>query len=866
MTVSTGSNTRLNTISGVMKIMSITAAEKVSLASQVFPANIILKDENGVLYLTDGVTSIASLSALKLVPTSLSELTNDSGFITNTNNCVHQSGNESIGGIKSFLNTPYIHSPLTGATTACGYLKLVDLTFGTSPSSTNDYAFKFVDGNDAPYGEIGLRVQSNGHNTIRLRVLNTDGTTSYDKQILFDVRNTDGFTSFAPSASGSNMWLGTTSNRWTGVVADNYYLGTTAFGDIVTHNYSEFVSSSALNAYVAKYSDTSELGRCLDLHYDNETATYDYDVRIEVISQGTAAGTGVLNIAASQLHIPAPAANANDTRAATTAWVNGRGFLTSHPTISLTTNTTSTEAPAQGDTFTCIDSLTQDANGHVTQLNVKTVTLPTLATVATSGSYNDLSDKPTSMTPASHTHGNITNDGKIGTAANKPLITTTGGAVTTGSFGTTANTFCQGNDSRLSDARTPTAHNHAASDITSGTLDAARIPNLDASKITSGTIDIARLPAGALERLVTVANQAARFALTTTDVQLGDVVKQTDTGIMYYVVDTSHLSSADGYSEFTAGAATSVPWSGVTGKPSSYTPASHSHGNITNTGAIGTAANKPLITTTNGVVTTGSFGTTANTFCQGNDSRLSDARTPTAHTHDASDITSGLATVATSGSYNDLSDTPTIPTVNNAKLTIQQNGTTVKTFTANASSNVTANITVPTKTSDLTNDSHQTITVDTDTTSTASPAHSGTFTCVDSVTRDSNGHVTAINTKTVTLPADNNTDTLVTQNKSTSNNTYPVLACPTANANANQGAKTAIFAAGIKINPNTSAFYATTLYNNNVSLAPITTAQVTTMLSNKLDASATRDGANWLDTNYTMFVNEYNATNPAATS
>ena len=64
-----------------------------------------------------------------------------------------------------------------------------------------------------------------------------------------------------------------------------------------------------------------------------------------------------------------------------------------------------------------------------------------------------------------------------------------------------------------------------------------------------------------------------------------------------------------------------------------------------------------------------------------------------------------FATVATSGSYNDLTNKPTIPTVNNATLTIQKNGTTVKTFTANASSNVTANITVPTKVSDLNNDS-----------------------------------------------------------------------------------------------------------------------------------------------------------------
>ena len=64
-----------------------------------------------------------------------------------------------------------------------------------------------------------------------------------------------------------------------------------------------------------------------------------------------------------------------------------------------------------------------------------------------------------------------------------------------------------------------------------------------------------------------------------------------------------------------------------------------------------------------------------------------------------------FSTVATSGSYNDLSNKPTIPTVNNGTLTIKKNGTNVATFTANQSSNATANITVPTKTSDITNDS-----------------------------------------------------------------------------------------------------------------------------------------------------------------
>lgn len=116
-----------------------------------------------------------------------------------------------------------------------------------------------------------------------------------------------------------------------------------------------------------------------------------------------------------------------------------------------------------------------------------------------------------------------------------------------------------------------------ASKVSSGVLSAERIPGIDASKITSGTISIDRLPAGALERLVTVKDQNAMYALTTSTVQLGDTVKRLDTGTMYVVVDTANLSNAKGYMEYTAGSASSVPWSGVTGKPSTFTPSSHTH-------------------------------------------------------------------------------------------------------------------------------------------------------------------------------------------------------------------------------------------------------------------------------------------------
>ena len=68
-------------------------------------------------------------------------------------------------------------------------------------------------------------------------------------------------------------------------------------------------------------------------------------------------------------------------------------------------------------------------------------------------------------------------------------------------------------------------------------------------------------------------------------------------------------------------------------------------------------------------------------------------------------LLNGKANSSHSHTKSQITDFPTIPTVNNATLTIQKNGTTVNSFTANASSNVTANITVPTKVSELTNDS-----------------------------------------------------------------------------------------------------------------------------------------------------------------
>ena len=120
----------------------------------------------------------------------------------------------------------------------------------------------------------------------------------------------------------------------------------------------------------------------------------------------------------------------------------------------------------------------------------------------------------------------------------------------------------------LSGAVTGSVSSNFGSNITISTT----LANFDASKITSGTIDIDRLPKAALERLIVVTDDTARFKLTTATVQSGDTVKVTSTGKMYLIKDESKLNSEDGYEPYTASSASSVPWSGVTDKPSTFAP------------------------------------------------------------------------------------------------------------------------------------------------------------------------------------------------------------------------------------------------------------------------------------------------------
>ena len=180
-----------------------------------------------------------------------------------------------------------------------------------------------------------------------------------------------------------------------------------------------------------------------------------------------------------------------------------------------------------------------------------------LSTVATSGSYSDLSNKPSiptktsqltndgdgtnvfvknndsrltnSRTPKSHTHGNLTNAGAIGSASGKIITTTTSGVLTA------SDSITKNKISDFPTSMTPTSHTHG------------NLTNAGAIGSSSGQI------------ITTTTNGVLTASSTITKSKISDF-------------------------------------------PTSMTPTSHTHGNISNDGKIGSASGKLIVTGNNGVL------------------------------------------------------------------------------------------------------------------------------------------------------------------------------------------------------------------------------------------------------------------------
>lgn len=208
------------------------------------------------------------------------------------------------------------------------------------------------------------------------------------------------------------------------------------------------------------------------------------------------------------------------------------------------------------------------------------------------------------------------------------------GTAATRDVGTTTGTVAAGDDPRMSDARTPTAHasSHGQAGTDALTLAQAQVTGLDAAlaaraTLVGGKVPTAQLPSLAIGETLRAADEAAMLAL---EAEHGDVAVREDEGLRYILVgdptvlndwialdDTNGVLSVAGRN-----GVVTLTTSDVGGLSTALTGKADSNlGNVPGA-TIRTVAGL-------GTSATRNVGTTTGAVAAGDDARFSDQRVPT---------------------------------------------------------------------------------------------------------------------------------------------------------------------------------------------------------------------------------------------
>ena len=484
-----------------------------------------------------------------------------------------------------------------------------------------------------------------------------------------------------------------------------------------------------------------------------------------------------------------------------------------------------TAAPSHGGTFDVLDSVTTD-NGHITGYTVKTVTLPadnnatytfnnnntnTLTLTGAGGgattSVELKAGTQTSLTPGDKiitiNHGTVSTTPDTGTAAPShgetfkaiDAITTDNGHIT----GYTTKTITL-----------PTDNN------TTYTIKAANnVITLDGSTGTDTNVTLAAgndigISTGASDNKITIKHSDFTTSSTTSTATDGSPSH----GGSFNVIDgiTTDNGHITGY---TVKSVNLPSDNNITSALSAEYNSTDEKHQIRLTESNGTTYNIELVPgsditlstdTANDKITINheAFTTTPDT------NTASPAHGGTFDAIDSITIDNGHVTgyrtkTVTLPIDNNTTYSLSAETGNKVTLTGSNNTTTSVTFNNGKNIGITQsgnNLTI----------THDTFTTAEGTKTTAAPAHGATFDVLDSITT-SNGHVTGFVKKTVTLPADNNTDTKVTQTAKSDNVNYPLLGAYAASPTSGTAADV-VYDTGMHMNPSTNTITATTFAGN----------------------------------------------------
>ena len=286
---------------------------------------------------------------------------------------------------------------------------------------------------------------------------------------------------------------------------------------------------------------------------------------------------------------------------------------------------------------------------------------PDFAVVATSGSYNDLSNKPTipivnnstiTFTQGGVTKGTIT----LNQSSSETIAFESGGGTDLPDQTGHSGDFLTTNGTSVSWGAAPvTSVNSKTGAVTLTASDVGALP--DSTVIPAAQVNSDWNAGSGVAQILNKPTLGTAAAADTTDFATATQGGKADTA-----VQPGDLATV----------ATSGSYSDLSNKPT--IPAAQVNSDWNASSGVAQILNKPTLGTMS--------AESANDYTK--TSGLAAVATSGAY----SDLsgTPSLATVATSGSYNDLSNKPTIPTVNDATITFTQGGVTKGTITTNQSS------------------------------------------------------------------------------------------------------------------------------------------------------------------------------------
>ena len=169
-------------------------------------------DSSGVLF---SITAIDTENSTFTIGTALVDLAQDSDV-------VHKSGNETIGGNKTFSNSPNVVRQDVGTV---GYNIKLGFKRGSEIATTNHSTFRVVDSDNEIISEICTENYADGKVAQILNVRNTNNDSNQIQSSILHLLDKTGEQDRIVPSRDNKTYLGTSTNRWSKIYGTEYYYG-----------------------------------------------------------------------------------------------------------------------------------------------------------------------------------------------------------------------------------------------------------------------------------------------------------------------------------------------------------------------------------------------------------------------------------------------------------------------------------------------------------------------------------------------------------------------------------------------------------------------------------------------------------------